>query len=169
MRTRTPIVLSERDVRRFWMKVALPDENGCMLWMAHKHPRGYGVFRLKDFRVKAHRVSLQLAVGDPTSDNAEGAHSCRRTDCVAPAHLRWATPAENSADKLIHGTHTRGQRSGNAKLTWLQVQAIRGKATRGTPGRVLADEYGVTPEQIGRIIRGKQWIESDVTVRRPLR
>jgi hypothetical protein len=32
-------------------------------------------------------------------------------------NLRWDTPTNNHADKILHGTTNRGERSGTAKLT----------------------------------------------------
>lgn len=88
----TPILLTDKDVRRFWSKVALPTAEGCMYWLAHRHAAGYGVFRLRKKLVKASRVSLHISVGEPPFEDAQAAHSCRNKHCVAPQHLRWATP-----------------------------------------------------------------------------
>lgn len=160
MRAHVAFTLSEADERRFWSKVALPDGNGCMLWLASFGYGGYGKLRVQSTTVRAHRLALWIAVGPPNPADAEAAHSCRNRHCVAPDHLRWATKSENQADRLIDGTHNRGDRSGQAKLTWAKAQEIREKAAAGNPIRSIAKEYGIHHSQVSRIATGQSWITS---------
>lgn len=51
----------------------------------------------------------------------------------------------------------RGERSGKNKITEAQVAAIRARAAAGDVQRSLASEYGVSPAQICRIIKGSRW------------
>lgn len=89
---------SEDDERRFWTKVALPDENGCMLWLARINEKGYGLFWLYWGLRRAHRVSYVLAYG-PIPEGMEIDHvrakGCRHRSCVAPEHLEAVTHVEN--------------------------------------------------------------------------
>ncbi|MEW2498402.1 HNH endonuclease signature motif containing protein [Streptomyces nodosus] len=91
--------LTEKAERRFWDKVLLPDGNGCMLWRARIHARGYGLFWLNGKYVLAHRVSYLLAHGEIPAglqvDHVK-ARGCRHRHCVAPAHLEAVTGAENN-------------------------------------------------------------------------
>ena len=154
--------LTDSDLRRFWAKVALPDENGCMLWLAGIGPtHGYARFKINDREGRASRVSLQIAVGPPPDEYAQAAHSCRNRHCVAPAHLRWATQAENQADRLSDGTHNRGERNGNALLTWEKVRDIREQAAEGVPLGRIATAYGVHCSVISKIASGKRWVPRD--------
>lgn len=90
--------ITERDEARFWAKVALPNEQGCMLWMAYCDRRGYGTFSLNCRKVRASRVSYTLAYG-PIPDGLVVDHvrdrGCRSTSCVAPLYLEAVTDAEN--------------------------------------------------------------------------
>jgi hypothetical protein len=93
--------LTERDERRFWSKVALPNEQGCMLWLKATDRHGYGRFSLggrKGGMVFAHRVSYELAFG-PIPEGMEVDHvraeGCENHHCVAPDHLEAVTHAEN--------------------------------------------------------------------------
>lgn len=82
--------------------------------------------------------------GDPTNNNLR--------------NLRWGTRESNCADKIRHGTHSRGERSGNAKLTAEKVSEIRSKyAAGGVTYRELAQQYGVHHTGIYRVIQRKGW------------
>lgn len=87
-------MFTERDERRFWSKVALPDGQGCMLWLGYVQPSGYGKFRLGKDTAYAHRVSYEIANG-PVPIGLQVDHLCRVRHCVAPDHLEAVTPAEN--------------------------------------------------------------------------
>lgn len=149
--------LTERGQARFWSKVALPDENGCMLWLGSPSSDGYGRMQVGPGRPKAHRISLWLAAGDPPSTDSEAAHSCRQTLCVAPAHLRWATRVENDHDKHRDQTDSRGERNANAKLTAQQVAEIRAKRSAGATGAELALAYGITRNHVYWLANGRSW------------
>ena len=84
-------------------------------------------------------------------------------------NLRWATPAENSADKNRHGTMARGvthfsrtkphrvargERNGRAKLQPADVLEIRQDERLF---RQIAEEYGVSKSLIAAIKRREVW------------
>lgn len=87
--------MRDSDESRFWAKVSLPDENGCMAWLAARDARDYGVFRLAGKTVKAHRVARALTEG-PFPDGMVTDHLCRHAWCVAPAHLEPVTSQVNT-------------------------------------------------------------------------
>lgn len=78
--------MTEADQRRFWAKVKLPDERGCMEWTAGKSSSGYGRFRLGDAVYQAHRISWTLENGEIPPGKVLD-HLCRNKTCVAPGHL----------------------------------------------------------------------------------
>lgn len=78
--------LTEADQRRFWSKVSLLDERGCMEWTASKDGSGYGKFWLDGELYQAHRVSWTLMRG-PIPPGKVLDHLCRNKTCVAPGHL----------------------------------------------------------------------------------
>ena len=52
----------------------------------------------------------------------------------------------------------RGERHGNAKLTGVQVRAIRrDRAAHATPFQILAERYGVSVSTVGRVLRHETW------------
>jgi hypothetical protein len=76
------------------------------------------------------------------------------------SNLRWGTRQENEADKVVHGTAARGEQCNASKLTAEQVLEIRGRYKRGVPGRgyeSLAAEYGVWPNAVADIVKGRSW------------
>lgn len=94
----TPLILgthlSERDIRRFWSKVALPDAEGHMLWSGYRNKHGYGQIRIGDRAQYTHRVSYAIANGEIPAGMVVD-HTCRTPSCVAPDHLELVTQAEN--------------------------------------------------------------------------
>jgi len=74
----------------------------------------------------------------------------------ALANLRYATPRENAADRVRHGTINRGGLNGQARLTSAAVDAIR--ALQGTRSSyAVGREFGVHGNTVGRIWRGEAW------------
>ena len=89
--------VTERDERRFWAKVSLPDANGCMNWIAGVVDDGYGSFRVggrSGKTVRAHRMAYALATG--TVPELPLDHLCRNPACVAADHLEPVTIRENT-------------------------------------------------------------------------
>lgn len=78
---------------RFWRKVVM-GPNGCWLWVAGMHYKGYGVFHWDRKDRKAHRVSYE-AVHGPIPEGLQIDHLCRTRRCVNPDHLEPVTSQEN--------------------------------------------------------------------------
>lgn len=130
----------------------------CLTWPFCRTADGYASINYKGRRTLASMIVCQKAHG-PRPSNHEAAHSCGNGNlgCVNPKHLRWATPKENSADKLIHGTHNRGENCGMAKLTGEAVSKIRSALTDGAAINDLAERYHVSPRTIRHIRDGDRW------------
>lgn len=135
-----------------------PHGDDCVLWPFAKLGRGYGQIKINGQHVPAHRVVCAILNGPPSTPMHQAAHSCGKghLGCVNPRHLRWATPAENSADRIEHGTHMRGSEAPHCKLTEDQVREIR-RAPVGTSLVELGRKFGVTPDAISAIINRKSW------------
>lgn len=84
---------SEAIERRFWSKVAIPDGDGCMIWLGGK-TNGYGRFKVDRLLARAHRVAYALRVG-PIPLGQQLDHLCRNRSCVRPDHLEAVTQQEN--------------------------------------------------------------------------
>lgn len=80
-----------------------------------------------------------------------------RTDNRA-TNLRWATQAENEADKVFHGTAVVGELHPLAKLREVDVVAIRAMLSTGRYSQqVVAELFGVSKGKIGQIATQRSW------------
>lgn len=99
-----------------------------------------------------------MAHGEPPSPEHEAAHSCGKghLGCIHPHHVRWATPKENSADMVLHGTSVRGERNAAAILTKDQVREIF--ALKGKVRQIeIAHYFEVSQATVADIHRGGAW------------
>lgn len=125
----------------------------CILWPFAKDGHGYGMLKVNGRMRPAHRYILELMTErNPKELNA--AHECGNPRCVNPNHLSWKTVAENSADKLRHDTHTRGDRHKLSKLSKSQAIAIF-KDTRSQ--RKIATAYDISDSLVYMIKARKSW------------
>lgn len=123
---------------------------------------GYAYIRASVCGKVSHlRISRAVceAFHGPPFAGAEAAHGNGNCKDNRAENLRWATPLENAADRIRHGTTNRGERNAQAKLTAGQVQAIRQKKHYFGVCRDLAAQYGVSASYISSIRRGKSWPE----------
>ena len=74
-------------------------------------------------------------------------------------NLRWATAAQNAADRDRHGMTRRGERHSNSVLTDMEVLEIKQRLREGGwgTGRQLAREFGVCESMISHIRVGRMW------------
>ncbi len=144
---------------KFLQDVVLPyTGDDCLAWPYSKDRYGRGQIGIGGKRLYVHRIVCEELYGPPPSSRHHAAHSCGKghLGCVNPVHLRWATPAENNADKLMHGTHNRGERCGTAKLTEAQVRQIRASEGKSSQ-RALAEKFGVSTTSIHLILNRTNW------------
>lgn len=151
----------EGEQRRFYTEVVLNYEgDDCFTWPYHRNQFGYGMMPKE---VGRGRVSVSRSVcrdinGPPPTPKHFACHSCGngRLGCVSKKHLRWGTQSENEADKLLHGTHQRGMRHWNSKLTEDQVREIislRGKESLTS----IAKRFAVALPTVSNIYNGHTW------------
>jgi hypothetical protein len=129
----------------------------CIIW-PWGLVEGYGRAKRDGKDRLVHVIVCELAHG-PRPQGLEVAHSCGQRACANPRHLRWATRANNHADKLRHGTHMRGERLHGAKLTWEQVEEIRSLYAAGDHRLLdLALLYDVSISNIQQIVTYQTWV-----------
>ena len=134
------------------------DGDECLIWPFAKAGKGYGVITQDGKQVLVHRIVCRDAHGEAPTPEHEVAHSCGNGfgGCVARRHLRWATRAENIADKHLHGTMARGERQGAAKLKESDISAIKRMAGYRSQ-RQIAKTFNISQRQVGRIIHDHSW------------
>lgn len=144
---------------RFYREVVMAYEGDeCLTWPFSRNDRGCSTISLNGKILRVSRRLCEEVNGPPPTPKHEAAHSCGHGHlaCVTKRHLSWKTGAENSADKILHGTSNRGERNPVAKMTEsqiLQIIALKGSATQ----REIADRFGVHPSTIGGIHNRKSW------------
>ena len=152
----------ERVEQRFWSKVDASEPWSCWLWRGcldrRTDPHGYGVIKVAGKAMRAHRVAYALAYG--SVDGVFVCHACDDRACCNPMHLWPGTNEENVRDMVAktRQPRMRGERNGRARLSWLDVTAIRmASSVRAATPQQLADAFGVSRVQIGRIVSGRRW------------
>lgn len=139
------------------LRTAQPGD--CMTW-PYSTNQGRGRFQLNGKSVLAHRYACEHMHGPPPSEEHFAAHNCGKghLGCFSPFHVRWATPASNSADRLIHGTLLRGDHHPRSKLTEEEVREIRRSSKAGEyTHRQLAARFGVSRRTVAAAASGQNW------------
>lgn len=139
-------------------------ENKCWRWNGATKGNGYGSFSYRGKNWPAHRAVFAMRIAEPIV-GMDVCHKCDNRSCVNPDHLFLGTRAENMADCKAKGRTAKGSalgdrkgsNSGAAKLTWVDVRAIRQSALTN---RELATAYNVDISNIRLIRNNKTWKES---------
>ena len=146
------------------------NEEGYVVSFVKKHPR-----ILKPIKMGVY-TGLQLLRDDGLLEKqylhrliAEAAHGecptgmeCRHLDGDksnnASSNLRWGTRQENIDDKLFHGTSGKGERNTMAKLTEVDVLAMREhRSATGDSHAKIGVMYNVSTMTAYRAVEGVSW------------
>lgn len=132
----------------------------CIIWPYGKLGAGYAsVKNMETGKVMGgNRLMCEMKYGKVDLPY-QAAHNCGVHDCINPHHLRWATPKENAADKIGHGTNNDGERHGMSVLTNEQVREIRSALMGSKRGAqaAICRKYGVSPMTVSRLARGESY------------
>ena len=134
----------------------------CLPWPFARDQNGCGKVWANGRLHYASRYVCERAHGSPPSPRHEAAHSCGngRLGCVNKRHLRWATPTENQADKILHGTTNRGSRHGMSKITEQQVREIRSLVGQISIA-AIARKFGISRSHTSNIASRKEWSHAE--------
>lgn len=105
---------------------------------------------------RIHILLLEAFVG-PRPENHHAAHLDGNKQNYDLANLAWVTPKENEAHKIAHGTHQRGEKSSQAKLTNRQADIVREIAAAGIAQNKIAALLGITEQRISKIVNGRAY------------
>ncbi len=146
---------------RFARHIVIDPHTNCWLWTASKSRAGYGKMGVDGALVGAHRIAYELAHGS-IPDDLHICHHCDTPACVNSTHLFAGTHKENMLDKIAKGrqgqTGAKGEANGGAKLTAVDVAAIRSAYTgRYGSNLALQRQYGVSEDTIRRVVKITYW------------
>ena len=108
-------------------------------------------------RVRVSSLVLEAFVG-PRPEGHVVCHGPNGRTDDSIDNLSWGTRSKNCGeDRVRDGTDTRGAKSWNAKLTELDVKAIRHWVNSGYSYGELSKIFDVTSVHIGLVARGISW------------
>lgn len=153
---------TDRDIKRFWLKV--DKSEGCWNWLGNKFKDGCGSFGVRHKYWRTSRLSYILQHGH-IQDNLLVCHTCDNPGCVNPDHLFLGTNEDNAKDKVsksrqscLHGTS-----NGRAKISHTQVEEIRKLYKSGnSSAKSIGALFGIGASQTLRIIHHQQRVEEGI-------
>lgn len=137
------------------LELAAQDTDACSLW-THANYKGYGMFCLNKKMHRTHVYVCEMYHGPRPTPAHEVAHNCGVRACVNPAHLRWATRADNHADKKIHGTYRFGETHQSAKFSNADIRMMRALRKAGIQVRHISEAFGCSEPYASQLINGRK-------------
>lgn len=111
----------------------------------------------KTITARIHRLVIEAFIGVAPFDGAIAAHNDGNTANNRVINLRWASALENQADRIRHGTRTRGSEVFGAKLVEDSIPLIRRRIADGERYPAIAKDFGVSISTISLINRQRIW------------
>ncbi len=147
----------------FLKAAILAETDECIIWpFSLAGQLGYPRLVIDGRHIYAHRLVLIETVGPPPTPNHVAAHApevCHTPQCINRRHLRWASQAENAADKEADGTWLGGEAASWTVLTEDSVREMRRlrNTTQMTYDDIAARFGGVTPSAVRQACVGLSW------------
>ncbi len=143
-------------VAKIKARVKVNETTGCWEWQGSLYPKGYGQFWTGKKCTGVHRAMFEAMFGElPTTTCV--CHRCDNPRCCNPDHLFAGSSRDNKRDSMKKRRAAHRDRHPLAKLTKIDVIAIRARRLAGEGLKSLADEFGVGVSQISRVSLGKCW------------
>lgn len=146
---------------RFWKYTNKLSNHDCWEWNSKQHnEHGYGhLFSGRGVIIKAHRLSYSLHIGCAMNDQDNLLHSCDNPKCVNPYHLSTGTQLENIQDCISKNRNSKppisyGEQHHNTKFKESDIINILADKRSYM---LIANDYGVCAETIGRVKRKQTW------------
>lgn len=106
----------------------------------------------RDFYI--HKLVLSI-FGSPQPEGMQCAHIDGNPHNNNIDNLMWATPAENSQHKILHGTSGKGERNSMARISDNDVFTILRRIYLGNSAKDIAHDYGVCASTILSVAAGR--------------
>lgn len=108
--------------------------------------------------MRAHRVAYCLHYGTDPGE-LKVCHTCDNPACCSRDPLFLGTQRDNAIDMIRkgRGNKARGEAQHSAKLSAKDVRKIRKLRAAGVRGRVVAERFGVTVNNVSRITLHQTW------------
>lgn len=161
-------VVSDKDeleALRFWVMYRLEfgHPGGCWIWKGPKTKRAkrrleYGRFTTLGVSMYAHVLFYELEKGRRVPRNRVLRHTCNRSLCCNPAHLKPGSQRENVRDAIASGSHwsPRGDFHHSARLSHVKAKEMRNRSKTKSIA-FLMKYYGVSESTVRRTLAGKIW------------
>lgn len=146
-------------------KIKKDEITGCWEYTGYIRPNGYGRINRKGVTHYVHRYVYSNTIGY-IPDGMDVCHKCDNRKCCNPEHLFVGTRADNMMDAVKKGrqakgeklaVHHIGEKSPFSKLYSPQVIIIRGMADLGINKKDLSKAFGVSIDNIRKIISRNIW------------
>lgn len=156
---------SVEEVKRFLAKIEIRGPDECWPWTSavastrKNNPDGYGVVTIRRKLQYAHRMSLELALGESLSFPLPLAcHTCDYGICCNPRHLYAGTHASNSEDKYARGRNSAKGKERRQKILVFLSDHATSNGGHGPTLLEISEALGIK----GRLVRRSldQLIES---------
>lgn len=120
--------------------------------------RGYLQVSMSNRRYLVHCLVLEAFVGPRPSDGRwECCHADDKKNHNVLSNLSWGTSKQNKADAKRNGISNCGERHGLSKITDEQAMDIRRRAATGELLRLIAADFGINDNSVGRIACGRRF------------
>lgn len=132
------------------------DDNGCWLWQGSiGSSKGYGRAKRLNGCQWAHRNSFAV-FKRPLTMLELALHTCDNPPCINPEHLYAGNYHDNNSRSLELGRRLMPTTLAEPKSGYDGIKSIREQAD-GKTVEQLADEFGISTRQVGRIINKEAW------------
>jgi len=152
--TTIEFTLSNKDIKRFYSKLSIQDNNGCINWIGPLRGKGYGYMNIDRSKIKSNRIAWQIKNG-PIPKGKLVLHKCDNPKCCNPDHLYLGNFGDNMTDRCSRTTVRMGRVT---DLTEHDINRITELYKNGKTQKSIAKELGFTQSYISMLInkqRGK--------------
>lgn len=138
----------------------------CKIWEKSTDQFGYGTKRVGtvaggDRRVeRVHRLTYMEAHGlESIPTGLCVLHLCDVPACYEQSHLVLGTKQQNAQERGERNRlPQRGEKNHHARLTAVDVQAIRVLGAEGHRQHEIGARFGVSQTHVSAILRGARWV-----------